>query len=257
MNLREIVRRGRLKLGLSGRKLAESIGVCHSYISQIERGAIRRPSPAVLKKLAEVLPDVHYWELLELCEHAQAGEVQPPARNSEAGTYLGSHKIELLVAELKQVTRDLLRGRIELDRAADEEYRRVPCFTTIPASFGLTAGSTVLEYDEFETIKIHESKLNYDPAAFALRVKGDSMVEAGILEGDIVVVSPNTQYGNGDICVVRVNGNEHSLKRVLSYGDTIVLQPCNSKYDPVVIDASKQDELFVYGKVVHVERSLK
>ena len=82
MNLREIVRRGRLKLGLSGRKLAESIGVCHSYISQIERGTISRPSPAVLKKLAEVLPDVDYWELLELCEHAEAGEVRPPASNS-------------------------------------------------------------------------------------------------------------------------------------------------------------------------------
>lgn len=256
MKLREVLRRGRLKLGMSGRKLAETIGVCHSYISQIERGAISRPSPAVLKKLAEVLPDVTYWELLEMCNYADSGEPEPSAAGGEdAGPAV--RRMELLVTELKQVTSDLLRGRIELDRAGDDEYRRVPCFTTIPASFGLTAGGTVLEYDEFETIKIHESKLNYDSAAFALRVKGDSMVEAGILEGDVVVVSPNTEYRSGDICVVRVNGNEHSLKRVLLFGETVVLQPCNSKYDPVVVDAAKQDELFVYGKVVHVERSLK
>lgn len=257
MKLREIIRRGRLKLGLSGRKLAEAIGVCHSYISQIERGAISRPSPAVLKRLAEVLPDVTYWELLEMCDYAEGDEEPLPVSASVGDSGPAARRIELLVTELKQVTSDLLRGRIELDRAGDDEYRRVPCFTTIPASFGLTAGGTVLEYDEFETIKIHESKLNYDPAAFALRVKGDSMVEAGILEGDVVVVSPNTEYKNGDICVVRVNGNEHSIKRVLSFGDTVVLQPCNSKYDPVVVDAAKQDELFVYGKVVHVERSLK
>ena len=257
MKLRGMIRRGRLKLGLSGRKLAEEIGVCHSYISQIERGVIARPSPAVLKKLAAVIPDVTYWELLELCEYAETGE-QAEASDSSAGDCgTAARRMELLVTELKQVASDLLRGRIELDKAGDDEYKRVPCFTTIPASFGVASGGTVLEYDEFETIKIHESKLNYDPNAFALRVKGDSMVEAGILEGDIVVVSPNTECRSGDICVVRVNGNEHSIKRVLWFGDNVVLQPCNSNYDPVVIDASKQDELFIYGKVVHVERSLK
>mgnify|MGYP005653995041 CR=1 FL=1 len=116
-------------------------------------------------------------------------------------------------------------------------------------------GSEMCIRDRFETTRIHEGKLNGDKDAFALRVRGDSMVEAGILEGDLVIVSPNTPYKSGDICVVRIGGGEHSIKRVVFQGNLVILQPCNSSYEPIVLDENSRQDLHVYGRVIHVERS--
>lgn len=256
MKFKNLVRRGRLALGYSARALAEKIGVSHSYVSQIERGVIQRPSPMVLKRLADVLPDVAYWELLRVCGYT--GELRIADREealAEVVDPIGDERRRTIAARLWEMAGELARGWPREDALEERDFRTIPVFTTIPASFGLSSGAPVFSYDEFETVEVHESNLKGDPRAFALLVKGDSMVEAGILEGDIVVVSPNTPYQSGDICVVRVNGGDDSIKRLVIQDDIIVLQPCNSSYDPLVVDTSKGDELFVYGKVIHLERT--
>ncbi len=257
MDLKTIVRRGRLELGLSARALAQTIGVSHSYISQIERGVIKRPSPMVLKRLAEALQGVPYWEFLKVCGYTCGTEDDERGEMAvEAIGRLGDNRRRMLAKRLWEVAAELSHADAALESAGARGYRRVPVFTTIPASFGAGSQAVILEYDEFETTRIHESKLNGDEEAFALRVKGNSMVEAGILEGDLVVVSPNTPYRSGDICVVRISGGEHSIKRIVLQDDLVILQPCNSSYEPIVIEEGSKEDLHVYGKVVHVERSL-
>ena len=265
MSLSTLVKNGRVLLGLSARRLAAKIEVSHSYVSQIESGTIRKPSLAVLKNLAAVLPNTNYWELLSASGYQTTPEptsletgVDDTSGESIIGGRQRTELREVIFRKLYEAAESIAKapGAVRVESRSTDAFRKVPLFTTIPASFGQPSGATIADYDEFETIHIHESQLNYDSSCFALRVKGDSMVEAGILPGDVVVVSPNTPYESGDICVVRTNGSEHSLKRLVVRGDLIILQPANSRYEPEVIDNSKENDLFIYGKVIHVERSL-
>ena len=90
-----------------------------------------------------------------------------------------------------------------------------------------------------------------DPQAFALKVKGNSM-SPRIEDGDIVVVSPLQEARNGDICVVRVDG-EDTLKKVKFEGNYIHLIPLNPDFEPVTV--KRKDVNFVW-KVVKLIKEL-
>jgi repressor LexA len=90
-----------------------------------------------------------------------------------------------------------------------------------------------------------------DPQAFALRVKGNSM-SPRIEDGDVVVVSPSADVGNGDIAVVRVDG-EDTLKKVKFEGGYVHLIPLNPDFEPVTV--KKKDVNFVW-KVVKLIKEL-
>ena len=80
------------------------------------------------------------------------------------------------------------------------------------------------------------------------------MIEAGILEDDIVIVSPGTEVKNGDIAAVSYGNVDITLKKFHNFGDMIVLQPCNSTYPPVTI--ANLDEVKVLGRVILIRRKL-
>ncbi|MGA9117362.1 MAG: XRE family transcriptional regulator [Bacteroidota bacterium] len=90
-----------------------------------------------------------------------------------------------------------------------------------------------------------------DPEAFALRVKGASMAPR-IEDGDTVIVSPKTPARTGDVCVVRVNG-EDTLKKVKFEGSHLHLIPLNPEFEPVTV--RKRDVNFVW-KVVRLIKNL-
>jgi repressor LexA len=90
-----------------------------------------------------------------------------------------------------------------------------------------------------------------DPQAFALRVKGNSM-SPRIEDGDTVIVSPKLEAHSGDICVVRVNG-EDTLKRIKFEGNYVHLIPLNSEFEPMTV--KKRDVNFAW-KVVKVIKEL-
>jgi repressor LexA len=86
-----------------------------------------------------------------------------------------------------------------------------------------------------------------------LRVRGESMVEAGILPGDYVVVRQQSEAQKGDIVVVGIPGDEATVKRWSRKGGKVVLLPANASYEPIELDPS---EVTVYGRVVSVLRRL-
>jgi SOS-response transcriptional repressor LexA len=90
-----------------------------------------------------------------------------------------------------------------------------------------------------------------DPGAFALRVKGNSM-SPRIEDGDVVIVSPQAEARNGDICVVRVEG-EDTLKKVKFEGTYVHLIPLNPDFEPVTV--RRKDVNFVW-KVVKLIKEL-
>ncbi len=85
---------------------------------------------------------------------------------------------------------------------------------------------------------------------FALRVRGDSMIDAGILEGDIVIAREQKTAANGDIIVAMLDG-ESTVKRLSKVGGKITLVPENRRMKPIAV---AQGELVIQGKVIGVQR---
>ena len=87
---------------------------------------------------------------------------------------------------------------------------------------------------------------------YALEVKGDSMIEAGINDGDVVVIREQTTAENGDIIVALVEGHEATLKRYRRKGGMIALEAANPAYETRVLP---EDKVRVQGRLVGLIRS--
>jgi len=89
---------------------------------------------------------------------------------------------------------------------------------------------------------------------YALKVKGDSMIEDGIYDGDYVIVKPNPSPRNGEIVVALLGDGSATLKRFFKEGGRFRLQPANSEMQPIMIESS--NDLQVQGTVVALFRKL-
>lgn len=84
---------------------------------------------------------------------------------------------------------------------------------------------------------------------FALRCQGDSMIEAGISDGDIVYIRSQPEVANGQIAAVRI-GDEATLKRVYYDGERLILVPANMKYAPVAYSGPDLEGVQIEGRAV-------
>jgi repressor LexA len=98
----------------------------------------------------------------------------------------------------------------------------------IPVIGVVTAGQPSLAFENMEGTMAWDG----DPDCFALRVRGDSMINAGILDGDKVVVRPQQNADNGQIVVARIE-DEATVKRLLRKNGEIWLMPENENYSPI------------------------
>jgi repressor LexA len=87
---------------------------------------------------------------------------------------------------------------------------------------------------------------------FALEIAGDSMIEAGILDGDTVIILKGETAENGQIVVALVDDNEVTLKRLRRRGNSIALEPCNARHETRIFPA---DKVKVQGRIVALMRS--
>ena len=127
-------------------------------------------------------------------------------------------------------------------------------FNKIPILGRVAAGSPVLAIENIEgNVVIDPSFMKKSEDSFALRIKGDSMINAGIFEGDLVIVSPKKDAANGDIIVAMIN-DEATVKTYENKQNKIRLIPENEKYSPIEI--SNLSEFSIIGKVIGVLRWL-
>lgn len=123
----------------------------------------------------------------------------------------------------------------------------------VPLVGRIAAGSPVLATEDVEDIyPLPESLVGTGPV-FMLRVKGDSMVEAGILDGDLVVVRRQPDATDGDIVAAMVEGEEATVKRLYRRDGRVVLHAENDAYPDMVFD----EGVAVLGRVVSVLRRLR
>ena len=99
----------------------------------------------------------------------------------------------------------------------------------------ITAGVPIEAVEEHETISIPASLVRDPLASFALRVKGESMIEDGILDGDYVVVEKMSNPANGDTVVALIDNQYATLKRFYKEKDRIRLQPANKNMKPIFV----------------------
>jgi repressor LexA len=123
----------------------------------------------------------------------------------------------------------------------------------VPLLGEVAAGTDVLAQEKVEELLPLPEDFTGDGQVFMLRVRGESMINAGILDGDYVVVRQQEDADKGDIVVAGIPGDEATVKTYGRKGGKIVLQPANPTMVPMVFDPS---DVRIYGKVVTVLRRL-
>jgi repressor LexA len=135
----------------------------------------------------------------------------------------------------------------DTERAID--YERVQA---VPLVGSVAAGAPILAAENIEaTLPLPASFAGEE--TFILRVKGESMIEAGILDGDFVVVRQQKTANNGEIVVAMLD-EEATVKRFFREGDRIRLQPENSTMEPIYAD--RHVDFSILGKVVALFRRI-
>ena len=148
--------------------------------------------------------------------------------------------IEMLVNDGLIEKTDNLNRTLRLPNSATAS---VPVLGTVTAGQPITAVQDVTGYIGFETD-------GYDAAdLFALKIRGESMINAGILDGDIVIVHSTDYAENGDIVVAFIDGEEATVKTFYKERGHYRLQPENDTMEPIILD-----KVEILGKVVGLKR---
>ena len=156
-------------------------------------------------------------------------------------------KVDRLLGNVKQVVQDISRSLT------------IPIVGRIVASEPIPIPETDFSlFDAESNIDIPESLIPFNVQKenlFALEVDGDSMIDAMVNDGDVIIMKPVQEAKNGEMVAVRFKDrNETTLKHFYREGDRVRLQPANPTMDPIYVDSSTEIE--VQGKVVLVIRQI-
>ncbi|MEO5722952.1 MAG: transcriptional repressor LexA [Ilumatobacteraceae bacterium] len=123
----------------------------------------------------------------------------------------------------------------------------------VPLVGDVAAGTDVLAQENVEELFPMPEDFTGPGELFMLRVRGDSMIELGILNGDYVTAVTQTTAKNGDIVIAGIPGEEATVKTFRREGRSIILEPANARLSPLKFNA---DQVQVFGRVVTVMRRL-
>jgi repressor LexA len=181
-----------------------------------------------------------YEEIAEGLELASLATVHKHISTLEGKQYLRrgfnqSRSVELTPRYFEELRKD---------RAAE------PPVASVPLAGRIAAGSPVEAVEGKDTLAFAD--FVGQEGTYALQVRGDSMIEDHICDGDYVLVERTSSARDGDIVVALVGGNETTLKRYYrDSADTVRLQPANSTMSPIIVPAS---ELIIQGRLMAVLR---
>lgn len=139
---------------------------------------------------------------------------------------------------------------VRYDPASGAAIERRPA-QHVPLVGDVAAGTDVLAQENVEELLPLPADFTGEGPLFMLRVRGDSMIDAGILAGDYVVVRQQPQASKGEIVVAGIPGEEATVKTFSRRGGKVVLLPANSRMSPMELDPA---DVTIYGKVVTVVR---
>ncbi|WP_370268449.1 transcriptional repressor LexA [Nioella sp.] len=159
---------------------------------------------------------------------------------------------ESLEAKLGGFTPRVIEGS-RADPPRDAQPVTAAAAMDLPVMGRIAAGTPIEAISEVSThVAVPHQMLTTGKSHYALEVKGDSMIEAGINEGDIVVIEEGSTADNGDIVVALVEGYEATLKRFRKKGNMIALEAANPAYQTRML---REDQVKVQGKLVGLIRT--
>ncbi len=125
--------------------------------------------------------------------------------------------------------------------------------TELPVLGRIAAGEPIQAINDIPPeIAVPSQMLSGPGKHYALEVKGDSMIDAGINNGDVVVIRETSQASDGDIVVAQIEGYEATLKRFRRKGDSIMLEAANPAYEPRIMPSGS---VSVQGRLVGLIRT--
>ena len=207
----------RESLGYSTHDINKLCEISQSYISLMENGK-RRPSPIILKKLASA----YFLDYIDLYE--KAGYID--------------------LAEKEKIDKS------NQNTIKENNYAVVFIYGSIPAGVPMECIEDIIDTEEIPADMLKGGK-----QYFGLKVKGNSMYPEYI-DGDIIILEKIEDCESGQDCVVMVNGNSGTFKRVFKNENGIILQPLNSEYQPMIYTNEQIESLpvKVIGKAVELRR---
>ena len=159
----------------------------------------------------------------------------------------GIHKLLSSLEEKGYVNRLPHKARaLSINSSVNENEKNLPFLGRIAAGNPIEAIT-----GSFEQISVPNYLINNKDEHFSLEVSGDSMVDAGIFDGDIVIIRKTEAANSGDIVVALIDQNEVTLKRFRSFKNSIALEPANKNYK---IRLFGEDRVKIQGKLVGLIR---
>ena len=250
MSIGQNIKKYRLSRGYTLDEVAKKIGISRQTMSRYETGVISNIPSDKIEAIARAL-DISpallmdwstVWEkdIYEDFKHAKSDD--------ERREIL--HRCGI-PSDLKAYAEQLLAQAPSLPSNAipyAAPGKVAPILGRIPAGYPLFSASEIEGYAPID----YADAENY----FWLRVSGDSMVNADILNGDLVLIRRQPCAEDGQIVAARVNGDEATLKRFRRVDDTIMLMPENPNYSPIPVPASAFDtgDASIIGIVVELKR---
>lgn len=200
---------------LSLREVNHITDISYSHLNMIENGK-RNVTPALLR----VLADLYCVDYLDLYEKAGY--------------------IDLIEDEKK--------NKYKIDKLGNP-------VTSIPILGTVKAGYDYLAQENWVgTIDVETSLVGNGDEYFALKVHGDSMSPV-LIEDDIVIIKKQNDFENGDIVVAIINGNEATIKKGKKSDNSILLQPLNTNYEPLIF--TKEEMKTIPVTIIGIVRQLK
>lgn len=194
---------------------------------------------------------------IKQAELARSTKITPSSISDwSKGKYIPKRDKLLAIAEYLEVNPDWLVGESDnmdipstISNNVDETEKLIDNISKLPILGTICAGDGVYIEEEYDEHIFIDQGMRAD---FALRVKGDSMIEAGIFDGDLVFIRQQSSVRNGKIAAVRLTEwNEASLKKIFVKNDSVILYPCNPDFEPIVTR-----NVEIIGECVGVYREL-
>ena len=214
MKLSDVIKRYRIEHGLSQRQMGAQCGLSTGYISLIEKEI----NPQTGKQMVPSLP---------VLNKISAG-------------------MGLTLDDLLAVCDDMDVTLSEKDSILPSNIIPLPAMRKIPLVGSIACGTPILAEENLDGAVEAPDHVHAD---FALRCKGDSMINARIFDGDIVYIRQQETVEHGEIAAVLV-GDEATLKRVYMYDDCISLEAENPRYKPMVYRGEDMNAVRILGKAV-------
>ena len=213
-------------------KRLEEYGVSPSYEEICKELSLK--SKSGIHRIVKSLEERGYIERLENRARAIA-----PKKNPNGQPYISN------IINLNKEFSKSKNQNLSLENNTNSN--KIPLLGKIAAGTPIEA---ISNYDNF--IEIPNNTLSDD--SYALTVEGDSMIDEGILDGDVVVIDKKAEVTNGDIVVALIDKEEATLKKLRKRGDTIALEPANKNYKTQIYGP---DRVIIQGKLKTLIRNYK